>query len=82
MTNGSHRFIYFTFFRRPNKAIRLFQALPSSQYGTTWVLMQIGRACYEKGDYSNAARAYKLARDIDRSCLEVSIVNGVRPKRS
>ena len=33
------------------KAVQLFEELPEHQYNTAWVLAQIGRAYFERGDF-------------------------------
>ena len=53
------------------EAIAAFVRLPISQHQTAWVMCQIGRACFEMVDFSEAAQAFTRARQLDPCRLEV-----------
>ncbi len=44
--------------------------LTKQQYGTAWVLCQVGRTHFEAVEYRSAAAAYEAARTLDRQRVE------------
>ncbi|KAK7291995.1 hypothetical protein RIF29_07597 [Crotalaria pallida] len=55
---------------RCQDALDTFQKLPYNHYNTGWVLSQVGKAYFELVDYSEAERAFSLARQITPYSLE------------
>lgn len=52
------------------EALEAFGRLPPEQFGTGWVLCQVGRAHFELSDYAEAARHFDWARRVDPTRLE------------
>lgn len=48
-----------------HKAVQLFEDLPEHQHNTAWVLAQIGRAYFERGDFQKAASVYAEVRRLE-----------------
>ncbi|KAE9612596.1 putative tetratricopeptide-like helical domain-containing protein [Lupinus albus] len=55
---------------RCQDALDTYLKLPHNHYNTGWVLSQVGKAYFELVDYSDAERAFSLARQITPYCLE------------
>ena len=49
----------------------MFKQLSHAQYATGWVLCQVGRALFEMVDFTQAAKAFEWARQVDQYRLEV-----------
>ncbi|KAF2027168.1 nuclear protein bima [Setomelanomma holmii] len=52
------------------KALEAFAAVPTGQRETPWVLAQMGKACYERGDYLEAENVFKKIREKAPSWME------------
>ena len=52
------------------EALEVFGRLPPEQFGTGWVLCQVGKAHFELSDYAEAARHFDWARRADPTRLE------------
>ena len=50
----------------------MFERLLIAQLQTAWVMCQIGRACFEMVNFSEAAEAFTRARQLDPCRLEVT----------
>ncbi|CAJ1947310.1 unnamed protein product [Sphenostylis stenocarpa] len=55
---------------RSQDALDTYLKLPQKHYNTGWVLSQVGKAYFELVDYSEADRAFSLARQITPYSLE------------
>lgn len=55
---------------RCQEALQVFNAIPSGQRETPWVLAQIGRAYYEQAAYAEAEKYFKKIRKMTHSRLE------------
>lgn len=55
---------------RCQDALDVYLKLPHKQYNTAWVLSQVGKAYFELVDYSEADRAFSLARRTSPYSLE------------